>query len=69
MRALSGGMLSNSQCTVNGGSAASFSNGLQVSLWLTFKASFSGNKYVYLYGTDNSGKPTPYSQLGTWIVQ
>ncbi len=60
--------LSNSHCTVDGGSAALFSTGMQVSVEITFSSAFAGTKNVYLYAADNTGKATPYQRLGTWSI-
>jgi hypothetical protein len=64
------GSRSNSQCTVAWGGAPVLSNGknLTLVLTLTFTASFSGNKTVFLaagdQGTGNSG----WQPLGVWQV-
>ncbi len=62
------GTLANSQCTVNGGSAAVFGNYVQVSLLLTFNGSFAGSRNAYLYAVSQSGSASAYQRMGTWSV-
>jgi hypothetical protein len=65
----SSGSLTNSQCTLNGtGSSISASgNTLTLTLSITFKAAFAGNRIFYMAArsnTQNSG----WRALGTWSV-
>jgi hypothetical protein len=65
----SAGLVQNSQCAINGpGSSVSASgNTLTLTLAITFKAPFEGNKAVYMAArsnTQNSG----WQALGTWDV-
>jgi hypothetical protein len=64
------GSASNSQCSVSaGGSSASWAgNILTLTLAITFNASFSGNKVVYLAAHDKSSSTTGWQALGTWGV-
>ncbi|SPF41845.1 hypothetical protein SBA4_280020 [Candidatus Sulfopaludibacter sp. SbA4] len=66
------GSIQNSQCTVNGaGSAVStVSNTLTLTLNVTFKAAFSGNRVVYAAGRDSAGgNNTDWQAMGTSTVQ
>ena len=64
------GSASNSQCSVSaGGSSMSWAgNTLTLTLAITFNASFSGNKVVYLAAHDKSSSTTGWQALGTWGV-
>jgi hypothetical protein len=64
------GSASNSQCSVSAsGSSASWAgNILTLTLAITFNASFSGNKVVYLAAHDKSSNTTGWQALGTWEV-
>ena len=64
----SGGTLSNSQCTLNGGgsSASGLGNTLTVALSITFKAAFAGLQNLYGYALDSGGNISGWQLLGTW---
>jgi len=64
--------IQNSQCTVSGtGSAvSSVSNTLTLTLNITFKAAFTGNRVVYAAGRDSAGgNNTNWQAMGTTTVQ
>jgi len=66
------GSIQNSQCMVSGaGSAVStVSNTLTLTLNVTFKAAFSGNRVVYAAGRDSAGgNNTDWQAMGTSTVQ
>jgi len=72
--ALNGGAASiqNSQCLVSGAGSAvsSVANTLTLTLNVTFKAGFSGNRVVYAAGRDGAGgNNTDWQALGTSTVQ
>ncbi len=63
----------NAQCTIFGTGTSSVnpaSSGTQLELTLTvsFKSAFSGNKNEYLYALDGSGVDTGWQEMGTWTV-
>lgn len=61
------GTLSNSQCTLNTGSAVVPSgNTLQLMLPLTFQPGFTGNKNIFGVATDREGLSSTVRLLGTW---
>jgi hypothetical protein len=62
--------LQNSQCALNVAATTKTLNGnsLTVNLALTFAASYTGAKNVYLWAGDGSGSKTGWQQLGTWTV-
>jgi hypothetical protein len=65
------GSASNSQCSVsaNGSSVqAGPATLLTLTLAITFNASFSGNKVVFLAAHDKSSSTTGWQALGTWGV-
>lgn len=65
---LSGGPLTNSQCTINA-ALSSFSgsgNNLTVNLSVTFAAGFTGEKNVYMQAIDNGGLTSDRLLLGSW---
>ncbi len=64
------GSVSNSQCTVNSaGSSASISGGvLTLTLNITFKTAFLGNKVIYLAAQDQAGNSTGWITVGSTIV-
>jgi Zn-dependent metalloprotease len=64
------GTLGNSQCTLNLASSAATSNGntLTVVFYVTFNASFSGLKQIYLLGQSTTGSSSGWQQRGTWNV-
>jgi hypothetical protein len=62
------GGVSNSQCTLNSGSAVMSGGNLQLTVSVTFDHSFSGTKNTYLYVVDVTGAALPYQQLGTWTI-
>ena len=67
-----GGTIQNSQCSVSrrGSSAVLSGNTLTLTLNITFKAAFMGNRILYAAGRDNSGgNNTDWQALGTWTVQ
>jgi len=66
------GAIHNSQCNVNGaGSSPVLSaNNLTLTLNITFKASFTGNRILYAAGRDAAGgNNTGWQAMGTWTVQ
>ena len=68
--ALGSGTLSNSQCTLNLASTTAQQNGdlLVVSASVTFSASFTGLKNIYMLATSASGGiSTSWIQRGTWV--
>jgi YD repeat-containing protein len=68
----SAGTIQNSQCSVSGtGSSASPSgNALTLTLNVTFKAAFAGNRIIWVAGRDAaSGNNTDWQSMGTATVQ
>jgi hypothetical protein len=66
------GTIQNSQCQINGAaSSVSLGSGtLTLTLDMTFRSSFGGNRVVYLAGRDKSdGNNTGWQPVGTWTVQ
>ena len=66
----SGGLLSNSQCTVDA-TASSFSvsgNNLTLNVAITFSPSFAGTKNIYMIAADNNGITSDWLPAGTWTV-
>ena len=65
----SSGSLTNSQCTLNGaGSSISASgNTLTLTLSITFKAAFAGNRIFYIAARSNT-QNSDWQALGTWNV-
>jgi len=66
------GSIQNSQCMVSGtGSAIMPGPGtLSLTLNITFKASFAGNRVIYAAGRDTAGgNNTDWQAVGTWTVQ
>ena len=64
------GSISNGQCTINGAqsSVSGGGNSLTLTLAITFSASFTGNKVVYLSAQDQSSTNSGWQALGTWGV-
>ncbi len=64
------GSVSNSQCTINsaGSSAVGSGNTLTLTLNVTYKAAFLGNKVIYVAAGDQSGNSTGWSTVGATIV-
>jgi len=64
------GSTSNSQCTVSWGGAPVLSNGNNLTLvfTLTFTASFSGNKTVFMAARDQGAGNSGWQPLGVWQV-
>jgi len=72
--ALNGGAVAiqNSQCSISGtgSSAVSSGNTLTLTLNITFKAPFAGNRIVWVAGRDGTGlNNTDWQSVGTWSVQ
>jgi hypothetical protein len=67
----SAGTIQNSQCSVSGtGSSATPGNTLTLTLNITFKAAFAGNRIVWAAGRDRAdGNNTDWQAMGTWTVQ
>jgi YD repeat-containing protein len=66
------GTIQNSQCSISGTgtSAVSSGNTLTLTLNITFKAAFAGNRIVWVAGRDtNSGNNTDWQAMGTESVQ
>ena len=66
------GSIQNSQCMVSGAGSAvsSVSNTLTLTLNITFKAAFTGNRVVYAAGRDSAGgNNTDWQAMGTSTVQ
>ncbi|SPF35519.1 exported hypothetical protein [Candidatus Sulfopaludibacter sp. SbA4] len=66
------GSIQNSQCMVSGAGSAvsSVSNTLTLTLNITFKAAFAGNRVVYAAGRDSAGgNNTDWQALATFTVQ
>jgi hypothetical protein len=65
------GTIQNSQCGISGtGSSASLGNTLMLTLNITFKAAFAGNRIVWAAGRDAAGgNNTDWQAVGTWTVQ
>jgi uncharacterized repeat protein (TIGR01451 family) len=64
--------LANSQCSVAGsGSSAAFSaNSMTLTLSVTFKTGFAGNRVLYVAGRDRAdGNNTDWQAMGTFTVQ
>lgn len=64
------GTLQNSKCTVNGsGSSVNGSgNNMTVNLALTFQATFTGIKNIFMYAEDPDGLNTGWQNRGTWTA-
>ncbi len=64
-----GGILQNSQCTLNGAgsSVAVAGTNLTLVVSVTFQSTFAGSKTVYLYAAD-ANTNTGYLAKGTWTV-
>jgi hypothetical protein len=64
------GTASNSQCSVNlaNSSVTSTGNGATVNLAITFAASFSGTKNIYMATTDSANQYALWQQVGTWTI-
>jgi YD repeat-containing protein len=66
------GTIQNSQCSINGVGSSAVSNGntLTLTLNITFKAAFTGNRIVWVAGRDTaSGNNTDWQAMGTQTVQ
>jgi hypothetical protein len=66
------GTIQNTQCQINGAAslAALGSGTLTLTLDMTFRSSFAGNRVVYVAGRDKSdGNNTGWQAVGTWTVQ
>ena len=66
------GTIQNSQCSVNGAgsSAVLAGNTLTLTLNITFKSTFAGDRILYVAGRDGSGgNNTDWQAVGTWTVQ
>jgi ABC-type arginine/histidine transport system permease subunit len=59
-------VIQNSQCAVGLTSAIGSGNTLTVTLSMTFKSAFAGNRIVYMAAQDNSGANSGWQALGTW---
>jgi hypothetical protein len=67
-----GGIVANSQCTLNaaGSSVSSSGNELVLKLNLTFDNSYKGAKHIYLYAEDKDGQKIGLqTPLAAWTVQ
>ena len=64
------GSVSNSQCTINaaGSSAVSSGTTLTLTLNVTYKTPFLGNKVIYLAAQDQAGNSTGWKTVGATIV-
>jgi hypothetical protein len=64
------GTVQNSQCSITGAGSvvAGSGNTLTLTLPLTFKTSFAGNKVLYLAARDVSSNNTDWQALGVWAV-
>jgi len=64
------GTIQNSQCSIDGtGSSVSGSgNTLLLTLAITFKAPFAGNKVIYVAAQDNTPSNSGWQALGVWQV-
>src|SRR5205814_1822625 len=65
------GTLQNSQCSLNVGSSSvsGSGNNLTVTVAVTFKSSFAGQKNLYSIATDNNyAVYSSWKQLGVWTV-
>jgi hypothetical protein len=64
------GTLQNSQCAISLGasSVSSSSNNVTLSVNVSFKPGFQGNRLVYALARDNSLMISGWQQLGTWTV-
>ena len=68
----SAGTIQNSQCSVSGtgSSAAKNGNTLTLTLNITFKAGFAGNRILWIAGRDGAdGNNTNWQAMGTWSVE
>jgi len=66
------GTIQNSQCMVSGSGSAvnSVSNTLTLTLNITFRAAFAGNRVIYAAGRDSAGgNNTDWQAMGTTTVQ
>ncbi|HZU27992.1 MAG TPA: choice-of-anchor D domain-containing protein [Bryobacteraceae bacterium] len=63
-----GAKLTNSQCTLDAGASSVATSGNQLTLnaALTFSATFTGQKNVYMSVTGFSGSTVPFTLEGTW---
>jgi YD repeat-containing protein len=61
-----GTAIQNSQCSVNLTSATGSGTTLSLTLSITFKAAFGGNKIQYLAARDASGGNTDWQAMGVW---
>src|SRR2546421_9984740 len=64
------GSLTNGQCTIAGAGSSAVGNGalLTLTLNITFKAAFTGNKIMYLDARDTGSGNSGWQTLGTWSV-
>ena len=63
------GTLSNSQCTIsNGGAATPAGNNLTVPVTITFAAGFTGTKTVFAYAGSSSNGASGWETVGTWLT-
>ena len=66
------GVLSNSQCSVDGTKTSlnqySYNNQAQLTIGLTFAPSFGGNKVLYLAARDKELMNSGWQPLGTWNI-
>jgi len=66
------GSIQNSQCLISGAgsSVESSGNTLTLTLNVTFKSAFAGNRIFYIAGRDQAGaNNTDWQAVGTWSVQ
>jgi len=64
------GTATNSQCTLTG-SGSSFNgtgNNLTLTLAISFKTAFNGNRVIYAAARDNEGNNSGWQAVGTWNV-
>ncbi len=64
------GIASNGQCSIDLGASTTSTSGntMVVSLAVTFKPGYSGQKFVYGYASDNPGKVSGWQTIGSWFV-
>jgi len=62
------GSVSNSQCTVNGGSVSGSGNNLTLTLSIAFNQSFAGNRIFYLSAGNNAGQNSNWQAVGSTTV-
>jgi len=61
--------LRNSQCAVNAVGSSALLSGDTLTLNVTFKALFTGNRILYVGGRDiAAGNNTDWQAMGTWAV-